>query len=64
MTRHQKGYIFKKGGSWCVRFYDSVVQADGSIKRVQVARRAAPVCDEYRSRRAVIPLEDQLNPPV
>jgi hypothetical protein len=38
MTRHQKGHIFKRGGSWYVRFYDSVVQEDGSIKRVQVAR--------------------------
>ena len=58
MTRHQKGYIFRRGRSWYVRFYDSVVQPDGSIKRVQVARRVAPVCDQYRSRRAVIPLAE------
>jgi hypothetical protein len=59
MTRHQKGYIFRRGGSWYVRFYDSVVQADGSIKRVQVARRVAPYCEEYRNKRAVIPLAEE-----
>ena len=59
MTRHQKGYVYKRGSWWFVRFYDSVMQEDGSIKRVQVARRVAPVCEEYRTRRAVIPLADE-----
>lgn len=59
MTRHQKGYIFKKGSWWYVRYYDDVVQEAGSIKRVQVARRVAPVCDQYCSRRAVIPLAEE-----
>jgi len=59
MTRHQKGYIFRRGSWWYVRFYDSVVQGDGSIRRVQVARRVAPVCDQFRSRRAAIPLAEE-----
>jgi integrase len=59
MTRHQKGYIYRRGSWWYVRFYDSVVQANGSIERVQVARRVAPVCEQYRSKRAVIPLAEE-----
>lgn len=59
MTRHQKGYIYRKGSYWYVRFYDSVVQGDGSIKRVQVARRVAPSCEQYHSKRAVIPLVEE-----
>ena len=59
MTRHQKGYIFRKGSWWYVRFYDSVMQTDGSIKRVQVARRVAPYCEEYHSKRAVTPLAEE-----
>lgn len=42
-----------------MRFYDSVVQGDGSIKRVQVARRVPPFCDQYHSKRAVIPLAEE-----
>jgi hypothetical protein len=59
MTRHQEGYIYRKGSWWYVRFYDSVVQGDGSIKRVQVARRVAPFCEQYHSKRAVIPLAEE-----
>ena len=59
MTRHQKGYIYRKGSYWYVRFYDSVAQGDGSINRVQVARRVAPFCEQYHSKRAVIPLAEE-----
>ncbi len=55
-TRHQRGYIYKKGRWWFVRYYDSVVQEDGSIKRVQIARRVAPFCDQYRSKKSVKPV--------
>lgn len=34
MTRHEKGYIYRKGSWWYVRFYESVVQGDGSIRGV------------------------------
>lgn len=30
-TRHQKGYIYKKGGWWLVRSYDNVMQQEGAI---------------------------------
>ena len=36
---------------------------DGSIERVQVARKVAPVCDDYRTKRSVLPLvEEMLRP--
>jgi integrase len=35
------------------------MQGDGSIKRVQVARRVAPFCEQYHSKRAVIPLAEE-----
>ena len=63
-TRHQKGYVYRKSGWWYVRYYDNVMQEDGSITRVQVARRIAPVCDQYRSKRAVVPLADELLLPI
>lgn len=62
-TRHQQGYIYKKSAWWYVRYYEDVIQEDGSIKRVQLAHRIAPVCDAYRSKRAVKPLvQDFLRP--
>jgi len=43
-TRHQKGYVYRKFYRWYVRFYDDIVQDDGSIKRVRsraASRRSA-----------------------
>lgn len=37
--REQRGYIFHQGSSWFVRYCDSVLQADGSTKRVQVCKK-------------------------
>lgn len=62
-TRHQKGYVYKKGRWWYVRFYDDVMQENGSIERIQVARKVAPVCDDYRTKRSVLPVvEEMLRP--
>jgi hypothetical protein len=63
-TRHQNGYVFKKRGRWYVRYYDYVVQEDGSIKRVQIARKLVPIFDHYRSKRAVMPLVEELLHPL
>ncbi len=63
-ARHQKGYVYKKENRWYVRYYDNVLQEDGSIERVQVARSVAPVCDQYRSRTTVMPLVQELLEPV
>ena len=63
-TRHQKGYVYRRYYRWYVRYYDHIVQKDGSIKRVQVARSLAPVCYEYRTKRAVMPLVRELLEPI
>jgi uncharacterized beta-barrel protein YwiB (DUF1934 family) len=36
-TRHQKGYIYQKKNRWYVRYYEHVMQKDGSITREQKA---------------------------
>jgi hypothetical protein len=39
---------------------DYALQEDGSIKRVQTARSIAPVCHEFRTKRAVMPLVSEV----
>ncbi len=63
-TRHQQGYIYKKSGWWYVRYYDNVMQGDGSIKRVQLNHRVAPVCDQYRSKGSVAELVEEFLRPL
>ena len=63
-TRHQQGYIYKKSSWWYVRYYEDVIQEDGSIKRMQLAHRMAEVCDAYRSKRAVKPLVQEFLRPL
>ncbi len=52
--REQKGHVFRKGASWYVRFRDDVLQADGTIKRVQVCKQL-PVeyGGDYRTEKSV-----------
>ena len=42
-----------------MRFHDCITREDGSIKRVQGARGVAPFCEQYHSKRAVIPLAEE-----
>jgi integrase len=42
-TRHQEGYLYRKGSLWLLRYYDSDVAADGSVRRVQKTRKVAQV---------------------
>jgi integrase len=51
-TRHQKGYVYKKGNLWFVRYYDNQVLPDGAIHRVQRAHRLAEAVGDYRSKEA------------
>ena len=59
-TRRQEGYIYKNNGYWYVRFYQREWGQDGSAVRKQRAVRLAPVSSDYRSKRAVEPLRDEL----
>ncbi len=61
--RQQRGYIFRKGRSWFVRYYDSVLQPDKTVKRVQVCERLADYDDAHHNKSDVKGLvRDKLAP--
>jgi hypothetical protein len=63
--REQRGYVFHQGSSWFVRYCDSVLQADGSTKRVQVCKKLnVPYCDQYRSKASVKPFAQEVLAPI
>jgi len=63
-NRHQSGYVFRKGASWYVRFYDNIAEPDGRIIRRQVCRQIAPYCDRFRCKSDVMPLVEEMLKPV
>jgi hypothetical protein len=40
-TRHQEGYLYRKGSLWLLRYYDFEFSADGSVRRVQKTKKLA-----------------------
>ena len=56
-TRHQQGYIYKKGNLWMLRYYDNQQMPDGSITRVQKARKLVEAVGSTapRQRRGSLP---------
>jgi integrase len=58
-TRHQKGYVYRKGHTWFVRYYDSRVASDGTIQRKQMARKLVEAEGEYRSKKSAQALADE-----
>jgi integrase len=63
--REQKGQVFRKGSSWFVRYCDDVMQPDGTIKRKRVCKKlSVDFCDEYRTRKSVQSLVDEILAPV
>jgi integrase len=40
-TRHQEGYLYRKGSLWLLRYYDSEFAANGSVRRVQKTKKLA-----------------------
>ena len=63
-TRHQKGYVYKKGNLWLVRYYDDEVLPDGTLKRVQKAHKLSEAVGEYRTKRAALVLADEFLAPL
>lgn len=61
-TRHQKGYLYKKGSLWLLRYYDYEVLPGGTIHRIQKAHKVAEAVGDYRtkqrecSQRSFLPL--------
>ncbi len=63
-TRHQKGYVYKKGNLWLVRYYDNQVLPDGTIHRVQKAHKLVEAAGDYRSKKAARVLADEFLAPL
>ena len=57
--RHQKGYIFKKGSGWYLRYYDSVIAPDGTFSRVAKCKKLADHGGPYRSKVSVRSLAEE-----
>jgi integrase len=59
----QRGQVFRRNGSWYVRYYQNEIE-DGAPVRRRVCARLARYCDDYRSKKDVLPLVDELLFPV
>ena len=61
----QKGYIFKKDGSWFLRYRDDVI-VDGVVRRFLYNRRKRLgfVCDQYRDKRDLRGLAGEILGPI
>lgn len=63
--REQKGYVFHSGKCCYVRYYDDVLQPDGTVKRVQVCKQlSVEYGGDYRTRRSVQPFVQELLTPL
>lgn len=56
--RHQKGYVFRKGNRWYLRYYDFVVAPNGSTSRKAMCKKLADYGRSYKSKASVRPLAD------
>jgi integrase len=63
-TRHQAGYLYRKGNLWMLRFYDNQELPDGTITRVQKAQKLVEAAGEYRTKAAARELAEELLAPV
>src|SRR5437868_6629305 len=63
--REQKGYLYRRGKAWFVRYCDDVLQSDGTIKRKQVSKKLdVPYSDEYRTKKSVRPFAEKILAPI
>jgi integrase len=59
----QKGFIFKKGGNWFLRYRDDVIE-DGRVIRKQCCKKLAPVSDQYRTEKDLRGLVEEILGPI
>jgi len=59
----QRGFIFKKGGSWFLRYRDNFL-VDGVVVRKQKCERLAAVCDLYRTGKDLQELKEKILGPI
>jgi hypothetical protein len=62
--KKQDGYIYEKNEKWKLRYYDNVLQPDGTVRRMQLSTTLADRCDAYRTKRSVRPLADDFLRPI
>jgi integrase len=62
-VKTQRGYIFRKGKFWFLRFHDTVLR-EGQAVRVQLCRKLAPYSDTYRSEKSVRSLAAEILLPI
>ena len=60
----QQGYIFKRGKSWVMKFYEPFIGPDGQPGKRRVLKRLAPVCREYQTATSVEHLAADLLAPI
>ena len=63
-TRHQKGYLYRKGNLWMLRYYDHELRMDGTIDRIQKAHKLVEGVGEYRPKKAARLLADEFLEPI
>jgi hypothetical protein len=51
-TRHQEGFLYRKGSLWLLRYYDSEFAAGGFVRRVQKTKKLAAVGPECKNKTA------------
>jgi integrase len=51
-SRHQQGYLYRKGRLWLLRYYDSEFVVNGSTRRVQKTKKLANVGPECPTKTA------------
>ncbi len=61
---HQSGYLYRKGKSWCLRYYDIVQEPDGTIRHPQRSRVLAEAEGPYRTKKAAQSLADEFLKPL
>lgn len=62
--RHQSGHVFHQGGFWYVGYYHNVMNAQGEIERQKKCRKLVAHHGQYRSKRAVRTLADEILRPI
>jgi integrase len=59
----QSGHLYRKGGNWCLRYYDLTQEPDGTIRRPQRSRILVEAAGQYRSKKAAQVLADEFLAP-
>ena len=63
-TRHQNGYLYRKGRNWCLRHYDIAQEPDGTVRHPQRSRVLAEASDPNRTKKAAQLLADEFLKPL